>query len=399
MLDQTVIDKLEEDYKSLDNALISAIASEYDSETDAREVLNSLHLEAIANDVDWSTFENSTKEAIAALQLEESSPDTTDKQLEDVDDELTDDLRFLRQSFPNIPLASIKHKYRVNNGDLDKVTDLLLNQSLIDEELTEQDRYLQAFPGKSRRSQTSSSNKELKRAEETKPSNIKTLRSLLGVSEENATKLLDENDGSLMKSFIIANSNATPAPAVKQIAPSQTYNQVASRLNKNSINYENSGYRAGDVKILREEAESAYERRQESMEKAREMYQKSKSNPLYRSAAGYYAGVASQHGQNGHQAMDSMFRTMIESKSSSYVIDFHGVPMHVALEVATEKLRDWWAHESKAQSISSLRLITGAGRHSSAGIPKIKNAIRKLLREQDWRYEEGISYFDVIGCK
>jgi DNA-nicking Smr family endonuclease len=94
---------------------------------------------------------------------------------------------------------------------------------------------------------------------------------------------------------------------------------------------------------------------------------------------------------------DQLWERKVDEQSDRYVVDYHGIPLKSAMDTIGLKVHNWWTHEQQNRTSSSLKIITGAGRHSSGGIPVIKNALRKYLRENQWDFDERTSYFLVHG--
>ncbi|KAF5101294.1 hypothetical protein D0Z00_000964 [Geotrichum galactomycetum] len=160
--------------------------------------------------------------------------------------------------------------------------------------------------------------------------------------------------------------------------------------------------------LLSLDAAERFQREEDQLEKHMERLQLAKDKKNH----WYYSEQSHKFNAQKHVALDSQFAHMAEKQTQSHCIDLHGLPLHFAVTVATEKLYQWWQIEthhvqqtSKAGvSISALKratkplkIITGAGRHSAANIPKIKNAVRKKLVEERWRFQEFDSYFLVNG--
>ncbi|BFZ59752.1 hypothetical protein YB2330_000769 [Saitoella coloradoensis] len=124
----------------LDTALIAAIANESDNIENAKEILEVLNAEAVAdglnapvNDLDWSE----TSEELAGSTAPSSALSLgalEDLNLDDAGDLDHEALSFLVMSFPKQKLANLKIALRKCNGDVVRAVDELLNKDLLDQE-------------------------------------------------------------------------------------------------------------------------------------------------------------------------------------------------------------------------------------------------------------------------
>ncbi|ODQ53960.1 hypothetical protein SAICODRAFT_6741 [Saitoella complicata NRRL Y-17804] len=124
----------------LDTALIAAIANESDDIESAKEILEVLNAEAVAdgldapvNDLHWSE----TSEELAGSTATSSALSLgalEDLNLDDAGDLDHEALSFLVLSFPKQKLANLKIALRKCNGDVVRAVDELLNKELLDQE-------------------------------------------------------------------------------------------------------------------------------------------------------------------------------------------------------------------------------------------------------------------------
>lgn len=156
-----------------------------------------------------------------------------------------------------------------------------------------------------------------------------------------------------------------------------------------------------DVQMLVDQEQIA---RIEYVKKAAEAYRKAKSNPLYRSVAGHYMGMARQHAISNNARLSSRFDDIVMRQTTQYSIDLHHLSLSYALEAASLKLENWWISEEIEISrcrrpVHFLKIVTGAGTHSVDNIPRIKNGVRKMLVEGQWNFTEHRAHYDVYGKK
>ncbi|KAL6947152.1 hypothetical protein ACO0QE_002024 [Hanseniaspora vineae] len=108
--------------------------------------------------------------------------------------------------------------------------------------------------------------------------------------------------------------------------------------------------------------------------------------------------------QKSVQYMDRIFQ--------DYRADFHGFRPEEATRVSSILLSTWWNEEvlgremnnvkkehSKVFCVSPYVIVTGRGIHSVGGVSKVRKAVKKLLDNQNYVYNEEASYFEVIGKK
>lgn len=132
-------------------------------------------------------------------------------------------------------------------------------------------------------------------------------------------------------------------------------------------------------------------------------YRKSKSKPLIGGAAAYYSSV-------GRDASASLRRheafaadALITSQSKPGEVDLHGVTVKDAVNIARAKVESWWEREGREWARQgkvmggSLRVITGAGRHSEGGRGKLGPAVGGMLVREGWKVEVGDGVIEVVG--
>ena len=377
-MNSDLIDILQKEYPLVDDSVIAVIVGEY-SEEEARKLVADLYQNALSTGVDWADVDH------VATDLRDTRLDKNSGN--DIDND--DRLKFLIQSFPKIPVAILKHKLKVSNGDLVQVTDLLLNKELLDEVPVEE----QVFEKKKREQIKREVKKRDKRNDH--DCEVRFLAETLQVSSEEASEIYAQNENSLVKALVNNNNSAVISRPIS--APLPENDRITTTINRpcSTVHGEST------VARLQKVVDTSSERHHEARQQAQAMYKKSRSDRLYRSVAGYYSEQASQYNQEAKSAVDAMCRRTIEQNSTRYSVDFHGAPTHVAVDYCTIRLEQWWTTEQMEGRVipTPLKLITGTGRHSTAGIPKIKNAVRKLLTSGNWRFEEETSFFIVKGVK
>ncbi|CAG8499377.1 5431_t:CDS:2 [Funneliformis caledonium] len=158
-----------------------------------------------------------------------------------------------------------------------------------------------------------------------------------------------------------------------------------------------------DPVFCRMRAQEFMEMRSESYKKAFESYQKSKG---HRSGEG---GIAFHYSTEGRKfdtemkrwnlrAARSSVRLNSEKRREENVLDLHGCSVNEALTIVKEKLNQWYS-ESGGTSLKPLKIITGLGKHSPNGVPKLPTAINKFLVKDNWNVKEYKGYLIVDGIK
>jgi len=85
----------------------------------------------------------------------------------------------------------------------------------------------------------------------------------------------------------------------------------------------------------------------------------------------------------------------VARQSSDNEIDLHGVTIYDGVRIALEKTEQWWAdlgpgRITRAKS-EPLVIITGAGRHNTNGVSRLRQSVGAALKRDGWKYvvEEG----------
>ena len=133
-------------------------------------------------------------------------------------------------------------------------------------------------------------------------------------------------------------------------------------------------------------------------------FKKSKSKPLMAGAAAYYSSVgrdaAAQLARHDAIVADAL----VSRQSRVGEVDLHGVSVRDAVRITISKVEEWWdggaaewARQGKVQGDGGLRIVTGIGRHSEGGRPKIGPAVGAMLVKEGWKVEVGQGVVLVRG--
>lgn len=101
---------------------------------------------------------------------------------------------------------------------------------------------------------------------------------------------------------------------------------------------------------------------------------------------------------------------IIAQAKKTFRIDFHSFTVQNALYALDACLGYWWGQEmhfrnientnfgfTDARHVEPFVIVTGRGLHSAGGIPKIKNATIKYLRQHHFKFDENMSVITVVG--
>ena len=144
---------------------------------------------------------------------------------------------------------------------------------------------------------------------------------------------------------------------------------------------------------------------QNAFAKAGAAYRRGKSDRLMGGAAGYYSAVGRDHVELAKKQSMAAAEALVDSQSTSTVLDLHGVSVQDAVRITSERVVDWWeslgdtkyASGGRTRAPEGYRVITGAGRHSKNGAARIGPAVAKMLAREGWKVEVGNGVLTVTG--
>lgn len=305
--------------------------------------------------------------------------------------------RFLKESFPHVDVETIEKMLADNGGDAAKTTDELLSAEMLDAERAD---------STGRRKGKPKSNKS--KPEIVQKNEIEVVASCLNVDADEARRIYQANGQSIIKS--IGPDALTLAEVAAEAASRRRYTSKAAASTTTTVPAANAWSKPLDTHShvsdhmstseVQDRLGVVTEQRQHAIQKIHEMRQKISRNPAYAMALSVYAERVSAYAGDMRELSDELWERKLETQSDRYVIDYHGIPLKTATDTIALKVHNWWTwKQSQIAPTPPLKIITGAGRHSAGGIPVVKNAIRKYLRENQWSYEESSSFFLVHGPK
>lgn len=334
-----------------------------------------------------------------------------------------DTLTFLKVSFPESSEDAIEKALKENNGDVLAASEELLNMDLIREISNQNIR--DAFQRDLSSVKTPKKSKKDKfkpAAEMSDQKNIEAFSKMFDLNETDAAKLYQSHGGNLYSAMDAimskstrnkTNNRALTKLDMKVKQTSQFFSNASENSSPNkATTVQGNSYASAaaassayslqrpDPSELQRIREEERETRMAYIRQATEAYKKSSSNPLYRSVAGHYMGLAHQHSVVKSARLMREFDKILEAQTFPYSIDLHNLSVNYAVSATRLKLENWWTKEaSSGRKVHPLRIITGSGQHSLNEIPRIKLAVEKLLNEDGWKYDKHRAHFDVYGPK
>ncbi|KAH7116518.1 hypothetical protein B0J13DRAFT_459298 [Dactylonectria estremocensis] len=125
------------------------------------------------------------------------------------------------------------------------------------------------------------------------------------------------------------------------------------------------------------------------------------SNPLYRQAAGYYAGLGREQSRYEEHLFSTAADNLVDGQSTPSTIDLHGVYVQDGVRIAKARVQSWWdaLGESRSEEASQqpLTVITGLGRHSAGGASQLRQGVAAALLQEGWKMRVETGRFVVTG--
>ena len=143
--------------------------------------------------------------------------------------------------------------------------------------------------------------------------------------------------------------------------------------------------------------------RSSAFTQAQSAYRRSNSSNLMGGAAAYYSSVGRDASTALRRHEAAAADALVTTQSRPGEVDLHGVTVKDAVSIARAKVESWWEREGREWARqgkvrgSSLRVITGAGRHSEGGRGKLGPAVGGMLVREGWKVEIGDGVIEVVG--
>ena len=130
-----------------------------------------------------------------------------------------------------------------------------------------------------------------------------------------------------------------------------------------------------------------------------------KSDHLMNGATSYYNDVGREHSRAAKALFAAAADGLVASQSTSHSVDLHGVGVANAVRIAQEKVNIWWQDLGDAKYApggggpvrDGYRIVTGIGRHSKDGAPRIGPAVSRMLVREGWKVVVGQGETIVYG--
>lgn len=142
-----------------------------------------------------------------------------------------------------------------------------------------------------------------------------------------------------------------------------------------------------------------------ALSQASNAYRKGKSDHLMGGAAAYYAAVGRENVKAAKELSSLAADSLVMSQSNSDMLDLHGVSVADAVRIAKEQVALWWynlgdtkyATGGGGRAREGYRIVTGVGRHSRDGAPKIGPAVSRMLVGEGWKVAVGQGEILITG--
>ncbi|THC98867.1 hypothetical protein EYZ11_001645 [Aspergillus tanneri] len=162
---------------------------------------------------------------------------------------------------------------------------------------------------------------------------------------------------------------------------------------------------ARDYNAARDSAGIHFAAGAEALSKAGVAYRRGKSDRLMGGAAAYYSAVGRDHLERAKRNAADAADALVDSQSTSNMLDLHGVSVQDAVRIASERVSDWWESLGDGKYMrgngdpirGGYRIVTGVGRHSHDGTSRLGPAVGKMLAREGWRVEIGEGVLTVTA--
>lgn len=132
---------------------------------------------------------------------------------------------------------------------------------------------------------------------------------------------------------------------------------------------------------------------------------RAKSDHLMAAAAGHYSDVARQNVRDARELSAHSADHHVRSQSSPTRLDLHGVSVADAVRITKDQVAFWWhslgdtkyANGGGGPAREGYHIVTGMGRHSKGGAPRIGPAVSRMLVKEGWKVTVGQGEIFVTG--
>ncbi|KAF7518441.1 hypothetical protein G7054_g13465 [Neopestalotiopsis clavispora] len=141
------------------------------------------------------------------------------------------------------------------------------------------------------------------------------------------------------------------------------------------------------------------DKRSHSFQAASAAYRK---GGLLRGAAAVYADRGRELTQDLHSARSSEAAAYVDQRSRPDHIDLHGVRVHDGVNIALDRVRQWWdslGEDRARKAKAGFTVVTGLGRHSAGGVSQLRVNVFKALVADGWKVQVLTGEMLVTGRK
>ena len=146
---------------------------------------------------------------------------------------------------------------------------------------------------------------------------------------------------------------------------------------------------------------SALETANYSAQQAASLARRGASDPLLRQGVAVYADRARDEFQIVKVLNSLEAERLVDSTSTPWKIDLHGVSVLDGVRIAKGRAWGWWDQlgedQSKRARLEGFTVVTGLGRHSTNGVSRLRQAVFAALRNDGWRVSALTGEFYVTG--
>jgi DNA-nicking Smr family endonuclease len=177
--------------------------------------------------------------------------------------------------------------------------------------------------------------------------------------------------------------------------PSSISSSSASSSSYTPSSRQNPTQTATDISLAYREA------RNEAFARASEMYRRSRSNKLFSGAAAYFADVGRDYNNKTKEYLDLAAEEYVATNNTNTgMLDLHGLTVQQAIKFTREAITKWWV-ESDFNDVSQnpFRIVTGKGRHSKGGRPRVAPAVVQMLEREKWKIRVDGGEIYVFGVR
>lgn len=357
-------DSLAKEFTKLDSTVIAALVGEIpENDCTEQHLLNLRATLTLLNNETAPPMPDAQDNVLQVPQeyLDSYPPTENDQYESEIINKYGHKTLELCRMFPDQSAWLLSKKLQECGEDIDKAIDVILDASFLNT-LDESERFANIGTGKK---------KKYKKKNKAGPPSVKDdlefLERAFHLNNEEALELYNKHGRSVAKVLEAQNILSLTWSKYQPTDQASSSSTIASA--------------SKTAAPLRQSA--SLSRASENYDKARMFHVKAKSNPLFHGAAHYYSTEA--HGERS-----SVYQDLIRNQTTPDSVDYHGIPLNFAVESCAKLLR-----EKKLEGRKDFTIITGSGQHSINNVPRIKNAIRRYLNENNYSYNEGAADFLV----